>query len=168
MAITVSPNPVNLQWSNFRTVPSLPDEEAHVDINFNVPNRPFRQVNGQFMMAETFQIGVLPVAKVVQGASQTAELLSHEQGHYNLGILVGWAMAREFMQLQAPNPAALGTAIRNCFNRHKDTLMPPIQRKYDQDTNHSRNRQQQQRWDLLIRQCMAARPRCARIENLPF
>ena len=33
---------------------------------------------------------------------------------------------------------------------------------------HSRNRQQQQRWDLLIRQCMAARPRCARIENLPF
>ena len=100
MAITVSPNPVNLQWSNFRTVPNLPDEEAHVDINFNVPNRPFRRVDGQFTMAETFQIGVSPEAKKVQGASP---------------------MAREFSELRA-----LGTAIRNCFNRHKDTLMPPI------------------------------------------
>ncbi|MFW5810229.1 MAG: hypothetical protein ACOCWY_01340 [Thermodesulfobacteriota bacterium] len=89
MAITVSPNPVNLQWINFRTVPNLPDEDAHADISFNVPNRPFRRVDGQFMIAETFQIGVSPEAKVVEGASQTAELLSHEQGHYNLGIIGG-------------------------------------------------------------------------------
>ena len=40
------------------------------------------------MMAETFEIRVSPNAKVLQGASQTANLLSHEQGHYDLGILV--------------------------------------------------------------------------------
>ena len=54
MAITVVPNPVNLQWSNFRPVPNLPNEDAHIDIDFNVPNRPFRRVNGRIMMAETF------------------------------------------------------------------------------------------------------------------
>ena len=168
MAITVAPNPVNLRWSHFSPVASLPGEDAHIDINFNIPNRPFRRVGGQFMMAETFQIGVSPVARVVRGASQTAELLSHEQGHYDLGILVAWAMARDFMQLQAASPGALATAITNCFNQHKNTRMRPIQQKYDRDTNHSRNRQQQQRWDRLISQCMSATPRCARIENLPF
>jgi hypothetical protein len=168
MAITVAPNPVNLQWSNFRSAPTPPDEEAHIDINFNVPNRPFRRVNGRILMAETFQIGVSPNAKVRQGASQTADLLSHEQGHYNLGILVAWAMAHDFMQLEAANSAALGNAIRACFNLHKDTRMRSIQQKYDRDTNHSRNRQQQQRWDRMISQCMSARPRSARVDNLPF
>ena len=168
MAITVAPNPVSLQWSNFRTVPSLPNEDAHIDINFNVPNRPFRRVNGQFMMAETFQIGVSPDARVVRGASQTAELLAHEQGHYDLGVLVAWAMARDFMRLQAATPAALASAAGTCFNRHKNTLMRPIQQKYDRDTNHSRNRQQQQRWDRMIRQCLSARPTCDRVDNLPL
>jgi len=168
MAITVTPNPVNLQWSNFRAVSHLPDEDAHIDINFNVPNRPFRRVNGRFMMAETFQIGVSPIAKVVQGASQTADLLSHEQGHYDIGILVAWAMARDFMELTAANPAALTNAIRTCFNQHKDTRMRSIQQKYDRDTNHSRNRQEQQRWDRMISRCMLARPRCSQINNLPF
>ena len=145
MAITVVPNPVNLQWSNFRSVPNLPNEDAHIDIDFNVPNRPFRRVSGQIMMAETFQIGVSPDAKVVRDASQTADLLSHEQGHYNLGILVARALAYDFMQLQAANSAALARACRTCFTLHKNTRMRPIQQKYDRDTNHSRNRPQQQR-----------------------
>ena len=168
MAITVTPNPVNLQWSNFRSVPNLPNEDAHIDINFNVPNRSFRRVNGQFLMAETFPIGVSPDARVVRSASQTADLLSHEQGHYDLGILVAWAMANDFMQLQAANPAALGTAISTCFNLHKNTRMRLIQQKYDRDTNHSRNRPQQQRWDRMISQCLSARPRSTRVDNLPF
>ena len=168
MAITVVPNPVNLQWSNFRSVPNLPNEDAHIDIDFNVPNRPFRRVNGRIMMAETFQIGVSPDAKVVRGASQTADLLSHEQGHYNLGILVAWALAHDFMQLQAANSAALASACRTCFNLHKNTRMRPIQQRYDRDTNHSRNHQQQQRWNRMIRQCLSARPRSTRVNNLPF
>ncbi len=120
------------------------------------------------MMAETFQVGVSPDAKVVRGASQTADLLSHEQGHYNLGILVARALAHDFMQLQAANSAALARACRTCFALHKNTRMRPIQQKYDRDTNHSRNRPQQQRWDRMIRQCLSARPRCTRVDNLPL
>ena len=168
MAITVTPNPVNLTWSNFMTVSYLPDEDAHVDINFSFPNRPFRCLNARFMMAETFQIGVSPVATVVQGASQTADLLSHEQGHYDIGRLVAWAMARDFMELTAANPAALNTAIRTCFNQHKDTRMRAIQQKYDRDTRHSREPYEQQRWDNMIRRCLSARPQCSQIDNLPF
>ncbi|MBK1722458.1 hypothetical protein [Thiocystis violacea] len=166
MAITVSPNPRTLQWSNFREVPSLPDEDAHIDINFSVPNRPFRSVDGRFRMAETFQIGISPVATVRRGASQTGALLSHEQGHYDIGILVGHAMARDFMALEAATVGELTTAITNCFNRHRQTLMAPIQHKYDLDTGHSQISAQQQRWDRLIRQCLASTPTCDRIDNL--
>jgi hypothetical protein len=168
MAITVAPNPVNLTWNHFTYVSYLQDEDAHVNINFNVPNRPFRRVGDRFMMAETLQIGVSPVATVVQGASQTADLLSHEQGHYDLGILVAWAMARDFMELTAANPAALTTAVRTCFNQHKDTRMSAIQQKYDRDTKKSRDPIEQQRWNNMIRRCMTARPRCSQIEHLPF
>ncbi|NEX20827.1 DUF922 domain-containing Zn-dependent protease [Thiorhodococcus mannitoliphagus] len=166
MAITVAPNPRTLQWRNFREVPSLPDEDAHIDIDFSVPNRPFRSVNGRFRMAETFQIGVAPVATVRRGASQTSALLAHEQGHYDIGILVAHAMARDFMALEADSVGELSTAIRDCFNRHRQTLMRPVQQKYDLDTNHSQNAVQQQRWDGLIRRCMGSTPTCDRLDNL--
>lgn len=170
MAITVTPNPVTLKWSNFKTVFHLPvtNEDAHIDISFNIPNRPFRRANGRIMMAETFQIGVSPIAKVINNASQTADLLSHEQGHYDIGILIAWAMARDFMKLTAATPAALKNAIRTCFNLHKETRMRPIQKKYDLDTKKSRNRLEQQRWDSMIRRCLSARPQCSQIDNLPF
>ena len=168
MSITVTPNPRTLQWSNFREVGSLPDEDAHIDISFNVPNRPFRSLNGRFRMAETFQIGVSPVATVRRGASRTGALLSHEQGHYDIGILVGEAMARDFMALEASSTGELVTAITSCFDLHRLTRMGAIQRKYDRDTNHSQNSAQQQRWDRLIQQCLSSTPTCDRIDGLPL
>ena len=168
MAITVAPNPRALQWSNFREVASLIGEDAHIDLSFAVPNRAFRSVNGRFRMAETFPIAVSPVATVRRGATRSAALLSHEQGHYDIGILVAEAMARDFMGLEAANIGDLSTAINACFDRHRLTLMRAVQDKYDLDTNHSQNSAQQQRWDGLIRQCLAARPTCDRLDNLPL
>jgi Bacterial protein of unknown function (DUF922) len=166
MAITVSPNPTTLTWNNFRPVSSLPNEDAHINIGFNLPNRPFRRVDGVFRMAEDLELGVVPQARVVSRASKTDDLLSHEQGHYNIGILTAHAMARDFMALEAATQRALADAISAAFDLHRLTRMPALQEKYDDDTNHSRNATEQARWDGLISACMARTPTCSRLDGL--
>ena len=86
MAITAAASPPSLEWRHFTPSAGVPaGEDAHIDPHFDVPTRPLRQVGGQFMLAETFQITVTPVARVRPDTSQTATLLAHEQGHYNMG-----------------------------------------------------------------------------------
>jgi hypothetical protein len=166
LAITVVPKPRDLKWSNFKVVPSLPDEDAHIDIGFTFPNKPFRKVDGAWMMAEEFELTVSPVAKIKEGANKTADLLSHEQGHYNIGILTGEAMARDLMALSAPTQQGLVTAINAAFDLHRKTRMKAIQEKYDDDTNHSQNAGEQKRWDDMISQCMGRTPTCGRLDGM--
>src|SRR5690349_21382619 len=117
MAITVRPNPTSLAWSNFTPVGTLPgNEDAHIDFNFVIPTRPPRQVNGNWMLAETFEIGVSPIAKVKNSATQTADLLAHEQGHYDIAICVAWALAADLQALSASSQAALGNLLTTTFN----------------------------------------------------
>jgi hypothetical protein len=152
MAITVRANPTTLTWANFTGVANLAgNEDAHINIDFDIPSVPPRQVGSNWMLAETFEIVVRPVAKVKNSATQTADLLSHEQGHYNIGIAVGWAMASDLQSLSAPTRAALGQQLTTAFNLHRTTRMGAVQQQYDQDTNHSQNTPHQSRWDTAIR-----------------
>lgn len=65
----------------------------------------------------------------------TDELLSHEQSHYDVGIVRGGALARELTQLRAPSLAALRGAINDAFNLHLRRA-GLIQRCYDKETHH--------------------------------
>lgn len=157
MAITVTPNPVSLSWSNFTPVSTLPgNEDAHIDFNFVVPTRPPRQVGSNWMLAETFAIAVSPVAKVKTSATQTAALLAHEQGHYDIAILVARALAADLQALSAPTQAALGQALNTTFNLHRTTRMGAIQSQYDTSTNHSQNTAQQSAWETAISTAMSS------------
>jgi predicted secreted Zn-dependent protease len=117
------------------------------------------------MLAETFQITVTPVARVRPGTSQTATLLAHEQGHYDIGLLAARVMARDLQSLRAANRAALATALQNSFTLHTVTRLGPIQQRYDLDTSHGTNHQQQQRWETSIRSCLSD-PNCSQINGL--
>jgi hypothetical protein len=151
MAITVRANPVSLAWSNFTVVHALAgNEDAHIDINFVIPTRPPRRVGSEWMLAETFEIVVSPVAKVKQSANQTADLLAHEQGHYDIGLAVGWAMAADLQSLSAPSQAELGRQLTSTFNLHRTTRMAIVQQRYDTETNHSQNTAQQSAWETAI------------------
>ena len=167
MAITAAPNPRDLSWSDFNVVSSLPgNEDAHIDMKYDIPEKDFRKVDGLWRMAETFEIAVSPVAKILDGTNKTAKLLSHEQGHYDIGILVGHAMARDFEALATSTPQALVDAIKNKFKLHRITRMKPIQEKYDEDTKHSLDQAEQDRWDEMIRKCLAAQPTCSRLDGM--
>ena len=157
MSITVVPNPVTLTWANFAEARSLSNhEDAHIDLGYEVQNRPLRRVNNQFMLAETLELRVRPIARVLRGANQTTDLLTHEQGHYDIGILVARALARDLAALSAHTAAALTRLATDAFTLHRITRLGPIQEAYDTDTNHSRNTQEQQRWEGLISAAMAS------------
>ncbi len=168
MAITVVPRPVTVSWSDFSPADSLPsDEEAHMDIGFDVENKNFRRVGNQFMVAETLEVGVKPQARVLRSASQTDKLLAHEQGHYDIGILAARALARELAALHAATPAALGLAMKSCFTLHRVTRLDPIQKKYDKDSGHGTNAQEQARWAGLIKAGLAA-VAAVQLDGLPL
>jgi len=151
MAITVRANPVSLAWSNFTVVQSLAgNEDAHIDINFGIPSRPPRRDGSNWMLAETFEIVVSPVAKVKRSANQTTDLLEHEQGHYDIGIAVAWALAADLENLSAPSQGELSRQLTSTFNLHRQTRMSAVQQRYDLETNHSQNAAQQTAWETAI------------------
>jgi hypothetical protein len=157
MAIRVIPSPAQLAWSQFKEVDSIPDgEDAHIDVNFALGNRNFHHSIGKYSLAADLTLTVSPIVKVLKGANKTADLLAHEQGHYNIGILVGRAMARELEKLSSANPHTLAHEATAVFDRHRLTLMPAVQEDYDTATNHSLNASQQARWNGLITAALAA------------
>ncbi len=157
MPITIVPTPVTLTWDNFSPVRALSNgEDAHIDPGYEVQNRPLRRVGGQFLLAETFELRVHPRARVLRTAHQTADLLTHEQGHYDIGILAARALARDLATISAATPSALKHALDAAFDLHARTRLGPIQQAYDHDTNHSRNVQEQQRWAGLISAALGA------------
>jgi hypothetical protein len=152
MAITVSASPTALAWSNFTTVGSLTDPadgtavDAYTTFNFNIPALPPRTVGGQFALADPLVISITPNAQVRTGVAQTTGLLSHEQFHYDVGIVCGRALARELMRLRAANVPALGAALRTAVTLHFTTRAGLIQRRYDIDTRHGTNAHYQKVW----------------------
>ncbi len=162
MAITVVANPANLTWANFR--PSRvrlvdPNDGTLVDavtrFNFNLPNRPPRAVAGQVAMADPNVITITPNSQVFIGVVQTAALLSHEQFHYDVGIVTARALARQLMRLRTPNQAALGIAVRTAAQLHFTTRAGLLQRRYDLDTRHGTNAHYQRIWKNRMAACLA-------------
>lgn len=157
MGIRVIPSPAQLAWSQFKEVETIPEgEDAHIDINFTLGTRNFQHMNGQYMLAADLTLTVSPIVTVLKGANKTTDLLAHEQGHYNIGILVGRAMARELEKLSSSNPRTLADAASKTFDNHRLTLMPVVQHDYDTATRHSLDTAQQARWNGLIAAGLAA------------
>jgi Bacterial protein of unknown function (DUF922) len=156
MPIAIVPLPVTLSWSDFATVNSLSNQEdAHIDPSYEVQNRPLRRVHNQFMLAETLEVRVHPRARVLNSANQSAGLLAHEQGHYDIGILAARALSADLASLSAKTPAELSRLLNDTFVLHTRTRLRPIQHAYDTATNHSQNTQEQQRWSQMIATAMA-------------
>jgi hypothetical protein len=162
MAITVTASPAVLAWSNFTPVPSQitdPADGTLVDaltrFNFNLPALPPRTVAGQLAVADPNVITITPNAQVFTGVLQTAALLSHEQFHYDVGIVTARALARELMALRAPNQGALTVLVQNAARLHFFTRAGLLQRRYDLDTRHGTIAHYQKIWKDRMTACLA-------------
>ncbi|HVF92096.1 MAG TPA: DUF922 domain-containing protein [Blastocatellia bacterium] len=162
MAITVVANPANLTWANFTPSGTQildPGDGTLVDaftrFNFDLPPLPPREINGQFAMADPNVITITPNAQVFTGVLQTPALLSHEQFHYDVGIVTARALARQLMALRAPNQGALVTAVQSAARLHFITRAGILQRRYDLDTRHGTNAHFQKIWKDRMVTCLA-------------
>lgn len=82
------------------------------------------------------------------------QILHHEQGHYDLVALLVRDMFIEIMQLNLQEfvtPQAVLQAVDQ-VRRQFDPKIQPVQDRYDHDTDHGLDSQQQARWDGFIQQ----------------
>ncbi len=81
-----------------------------------------------------------------------AAMLHHEQGHYDLVALFCRDMFIDLMALKTqtfPSAQQVIQQVRRILDRYDD-LIEGIHALYDRATLHSRNPQQQRRWDGFI------------------
>jgi hypothetical protein len=162
VAITVTANPATLAFSDFTPVPTQitdPGDGTLVDavtrFDFDMPDLPPRTVNGVLAFADPNVITITPNAQIFTGVRQTPALLSHEQFHYDVGIVVARALARELSVLRATNQGALGVLLRNASRLHLHTRAGLLQRRYDIDTQHGTNAFFQKIWKDRMTACLA-------------
>jgi hypothetical protein len=155
MAITVAPKFKRLTWKQFKLVVSIPggSEEAQISSQTSQPRRlrPEKAPNGRFRLPSyTIAIGVDPNhTLVLKSAKRTDELLQHEQGHYDLLILVTRALARKLESIEGTSPEDLGAKVEEATAQHAERA-EAIDDRYDFQTEHGRNRPMQSRWDTAI------------------
>lgn len=168
MAIKVVPAPAVLTWNLFTPVDSLTNgEDAHTDVNFGLAFANFKRTDGVYSLADT-TLTVNPLVKVLKTANKTDDLLSHEQGHFNIGILVGRALGRELEGMSDKDPGKLKTAMTAAFDKHRLKLMPVVQKAYDDATEHSGNSGEQARWDTLISAALGSTTFVDKLNQLPL
>ena len=156
MAVNVIANPINLSWRNFQVVDSSPDlsgdEVAQVHPEMRMPpNVQVASSNGVFRL-NAFTITVAPVPQdtiVLRSATQTDDLLRHEQGHYDLLILVAKAMARDLGPATDSSARGLNTQVQTIQQTHNANAQA-IDSAYDTQTKNGKDSLQQTSWNQAI------------------
>jgi hypothetical protein len=162
MTIRAFRNPATLTWDDYdeRTVVIDPADgslqDAVTAFEFELmPNVPAERHNGRFRLQRIMSISITPIALVRTGAPQTAELLSHEQLHYDVGFVIARQLARELNVIDAATEPELRTRLDQLINLHFHTRARLIQSRYDQESNHSRNVHFQRVWKHNMAACLA-------------
>jgi hypothetical protein len=162
MPITVVANPAVLSWTNFTVMANkIPDPndgtlvDAVTRFKFDFPDKAPRKIVNRFKLGDPNVITITPQAQVWSGVMQTPALLSHEQFHYDVGIVTARALARQLMTLEEGNLAALKTAFLGAFHLHFDVRAGLLQSRYDKDTVHGTVARYQKIWKDEMAACLA-------------
>jgi hypothetical protein len=90
--------------------------------------------------------------QMITNADMMAEVLRHEQGHYQIAYLMQQEMFRELTQTRYTGDYQRQT--NNIFNRIDDKYRQ-MNADYDNDTQHMQNRKQQADWINFLNQQVA-------------
>ncbi len=159
MSVTVSLSPTQLSWNDFLPVDSLPDGSGDdAQTATTMPElsgiRPV-MAQGRFSLPDVTLSVTLDRTQtlVIKTAQKTADLLKHEQGHFDITVLTVRALAKELEQLKAGSPAALGQHMSAALSKHQQRA-DMLEKKYDHETENSRNQDSQKKWNDAIDSAM--------------
>lgn len=127
-----------LQWNDFKGRPDVGSENAaltstHIKFQYTIGENNFSfQVSCQFNKSQSWT------------RVKTESVLAHEQAHFDLAELY----ARKLRQAVSNYKFKAGSTEQDLDSLY-DALMKEhhaVQQHYDSETDHSRNREQQQQW----------------------
>lgn len=163
MTITSFASPNTLSWDDFTPVAAKirdphdgTDVDALTQYDFFLPTRPARRDGAMFALDDSLVLLITPNCQVWTGVAQTAALLSHEQFHYDVGVVIARQAARHFNRLRALTEGGLLAALTSARILHFVTRNRLIQSRYDTDTHHGTSAHYQKIWKDRMATCLAA------------
>lgn len=152
-----------LRWAEFTTVRSAPDgsdEDAFTQAVFNSPFSLIQRADGTWVITPT-RLNVTirmdtPNSWVVSGR-QSAALLVHEQGHYNITAVGARDCHTDILAIVGNSADDVQSQV-NSIVSSAQSLIASVNDIYDEDpncgTDHGSDSSAQAQWNLKIRNAM--------------
>jgi Bacterial protein of unknown function (DUF922) len=167
MAFQVSADPRKLpRWMMMPATQIEDNQLSHTDIAFDIPQAAHINDRRRFVLDDGWLV-IHPISTYLQGTQVSDDLLDHEQGHYDIGLLVARALAPELAALSALTAIELKHKIVAVRDKHKIYRMEAIHKRYDRETKHGTDGIAQTLWNGVIRITLAI-PSPTSIMGLPL
>jgi hypothetical protein len=150
--------PRTIGWGEFQEVSSRPageDENAQIHSEVIQPDRVgIERDNGRLRLAGyTVQVRLDREQSWVVTSQKTAELLAHEQRHFDITGLSARDLVSDLSAIRAANSEDLQREVTRIIQRQAQ-LADTLTTQYDTQTDHGRNREAQSRWDAHLNALM--------------
>ena len=141
-------------WDDFQGDPQEGDEAAFTKAVFNVSWASRSSGGGLGLTNIVVAVDMVRAQSWVREGAQTASLLEHEQGHYDITALGARDLDRDLAGVTASNMARLRTAVNQLIARHQQEVNR-LNLLFDDRTTHGTNAQQELLWIGRIRTAKA-------------
>lgn len=142
-----------IAWSGFQTLQSRPagsEGDAETYSEYAAPSISFAK-KGAAVVVKSADVSVSLNGQkswVVDGKAN-AELLQHEQGHYDITALAAREFQKALLTLSAADVQALKTKVSN-LNASFEGKIGNANKRYDKQTNHSQVKSEQEKWNKAL------------------
>ena len=169
--ITVGGYPRKLTWADFDKVPkarSLPagpyamlqsttGKLAYTGVLIDVAPTvaKSRSQLGAYRLANLLiNVSLARTHTWVVSGNESPSLLAHEQGHYDIGVLIARELHWRLDQVFSTDPAQLDSWVARLKGAIAGERRARVDGAYDAETNGGQNLPAQQRWNALIADCL--------------
>ncbi len=148
--------PRKLKWADYRTFKAPPSDEkldAYTEGELQTAEgSDVVNEHGLYRMGGyAVQVRFLRENSWVVDGRQTPELLAHEQGHFDIIGLSGRDMVNDLSALKVESVENLQREVKRIID-HYQAFKGELSLVYDQQTDHSHNRETQKRWEARIQE----------------
>jgi hypothetical protein len=141
--------PRSITWKEFTKINKRPKgevEDGQISVSLVHSKLKVVEENNQYKLGEMeFKIKVKKSESWVVKSAITAELLAHEQGHYDIAGLCYRDFLAATRILWGDSRNELILEVSNLMDEHGQRAVN-LSKQYDTDTEHGRNQNQQQKW----------------------
>lgn len=153
--------PRAITWDELKDVNQRPDgikEDAEILTDTIGGDVKARKVRGRWLVAEAnMKLEVNEDESWVVTTKKSADLLSHEQGHFDIhGIITGRELIRAVGKLRANSQVGLGTAIGKTMEKYRKKGQAMTD-SYDKDTKHGTEPKRQAAWEKAIQRAIKSK-----------